>query len=707
VAHTPFDDLPRTPAEHFRLHFFSAVARLLEELSRAFGSCEAAEKEFPFLTGYRAELVGCAAEGVDARAWWRASIRAWEKSARTHLPLRALAETAALEDDCLSLLVCAGLVEEDARFGHVFEALQGTAGQRRPTVGLLSAWRRDPSGGGDARADLRRLNSCGLVRFARTDAPRSEWAVEVPHALWDLLRGEGGEEIGPWAHYRAPASLAPLDALIVAPALRAQLEQVPSLLESKEAGALVVRGASRNGRRTIVGALARSLGMGTLEIEARPTTGVTGAMGASGATGDASQIDEERWRTAGALATCLNAVPVVALDLAPGETFTLPPLTCHAGALAVVLGRHGGVRGAAVERALTLAVEMPAHAERRAHWRDSLGARACGDLEEIASQFRLTGGNVRRAARLACVYASLARHDEVRLADVRRASRALSRETLETLAARVETEGDWSHLAISADTLEELRNLESRCRNRERLPAEVGACLGSQMNGGVRAIFSGASGTGKTLAARLLAASLEKDLYRLDLSTVVNKYIGETEKNLNQVFARAEELDVILLLDEGDALLTQRTEVANANDRYANLETNYLLQRLESYEGILIVTTNAGDRIDAAFERRMDVRVSFNAPDAAERWAIWQMHLPAARAVSRTLLDEAAQRCELTGGQIRNAVLHAAALALEGGDVIADDHLEAAVRREYRKAGAVCPLRSQARAQASSSSSRW
>src|SRR5439155_19922320 len=146
---------------------------------------------------------------------------------------------------------------------------------------------------------------------------------------------------------------------------------------------------------------------------------------------------------------------------------------------------------------------------------------------------------------------------------------------------------------------------------------------------------------------------------------VVNKYIGETEKSLNQIFARAEELDVILLLDEGDALLTRRTNVQSSNDRYANLETNYLLQRLESYEGILIVTTNASGRIDRAFQRRMDVVIDFRPPDAAERWSIWQLHLPATHTIDGELLQEVAERCELSGGQIRNAVLHASLLALD------------------------------------------
>jgi SpoVK/Ycf46/Vps4 family AAA+-type ATPase len=182
-------------------------------------------------------------------------------------------------------------------------------------------------------------------------------------------------------------------------------------------------------------------------------------------------------------------------------------------------------------------------------------------------------------------------------------------------------------------------------------------------------------------------------LYRLDLSSVVNKYIGETEKNLSQVFARAEELDVILLLDEGDALLTQRTSVHTSNDRYANLETNFLLQRLESFEGILIVTTNAGERIDSAFQRRMDVVIDFHPPDAEERWVIWQLHLPPTHAIEPRVMQEVAARCSMTGGQIRNAVLHASLLALNNGGVIQNEYLVEAVQREYRKIGAVCPLR--------------
>ena len=174
---------------------------------------------------------------------------------------------------------------------------------------------------------------------------------------------------------------------------------------------------------------------------------------------------------------------------------------------------------------------------------------------------------------------------------------------------------------------------------------------------------------------------------------MINKYIGETEKNLHRVLSRAEALDVVLLLDEGDALLGQRTEVRSANDRYANLETNYLLQRLETYQGIVVVTTNLGENIDSAFQRRMDVVVPFFPPQAEERWRILDLHLPPDHAVSSAFLERMAVACALTGGQLRNAALHATLLALEnGGGPVDTSHLEEAVRSEYRKAGAAYPL---------------
>jgi SpoVK/Ycf46/Vps4 family AAA+-type ATPase len=276
--------------------------------------------------------------------------------------------------------------------------------------------------------------------------------------------------------------------------------------------------------------------------------------------------------------------------------------------------------------------------------------------------------------------------------DVQEACRALNRQHLDTLAVRLEAEGTWGQLVVSEATGWKLRELEERCRHRERLLAHLGAGFGAATGRGVRALFTGASGTGKTLAAKIVAAQLGMDLYRVDLGAVVNKYVGETEKNLHKVLSWAEELDVILLLDEGDALLGNRTDVKSANDRYANLETNYLLQRLESYQGIVIVTTNAAQYIDNAFQRRMDVVVPFVPPDALERQAIWRLHLPIRHAVDDAYLDDVAQRCALTGGQIRNAALLATLLAVaDDGGVLYRHQLEAAIQSEYRKAGALGP----------------
>jgi SpoVK/Ycf46/Vps4 family AAA+-type ATPase len=282
----------------------------------------------------------------------------------------------------------------------------------------------------------------------------------------------------------------------------------------------------------------------------------------------------------------------------------------------------------------------------------------------------------------------------VTLADVQEACRALNRQLLDTLATHLDGDGlSWQMLVVSDGVAERLGELERRCRHRERLPERLGPAFGVGGNRGVRALLTGPSGAGKTLAARILAAELGMDLYRVDLAAVVNKYIGETEKNLHRVLSTAEDLDVVLLLDEGDALLGSRTEVRTANDRYANLETNYLLQRLESYQGIVLITTNAAENIDSAFQRRMDVVLNFTAPQAEERWHIWRLHLPPAHAVDSLALERIAARCAMTGGQIRNAAQLATLLALDSPlGVVTDSHLEQAVHSEYRKAGATSPL---------------
>jgi len=669
-----FDGLQPTPAEHFKLYFYGAVLSLFHHVVQVYGTSESAFKEFPFLVGYNNELADGGLAGVhstEAVSWWLESLQGWEEKATGHLPLQALRKSAGLDHAALILLTTVGLIEEDLRFGQVFETMQGSPGQHRATPSLLNTWGRDEAHWRDARTNLRQMRELGLVRVVNPESPRLEWALEVPSALWDALRGEQNEIPGPGMRYRRPAELSTMDDLILPPDVYEKVRAIPGLFRAGEAQTLIARGAYRNGRRTIFSAIARELNLGLLEIQ-----GITGPT-------------DERFRVAGPLATALNALPVIVIDLEPRESIEVPRLSACNSPSGIVIGKQGGVSGEGAERALVINLDMPDPGLRKQHWQRACHESKLRDTHTVSERFRITSGNIHRVARLAESYAALAKRTEITLADAQRATRSLNRQILDALAIRLSTSGDWTQLAVGGETRRELDNLVSRCRHRERLQSQTGAPAGA----GVRALFSGPSGTGKTLAARLLASTLQMDVYRLDLSSVVNKYIGETEKNLNLILSRAEELDVILLLDEGDSLLTQRTGVQSSNDRYANLETNFLLQRLESFEGILVVTTNASERIDNAFQRRMDVVITFSPPSPPERWAIWQLHLPPDHAVDYPLLEEVAGRCVLSGGQIKNAALHASLLALEDGGIVTSAMIGDAIEREYRKAGGVCPLR--------------
>ena len=682
--------VPADARGHFLIHVFAAVYRLVD-YARRLADAAVEEREesagvedlfaaFPFLAGYFAEMRDFMPDDItweDGAAWWADEVAAWEASAGdgTRLPLSALGREAGLDWSGRMAFILAGLVEEDSRFGTLFAQIQAPLPHRRPClelVGQIAGAGID--GAPDAWSVCRPLLEAGLVEVANPDAPRSEWLPRVPGMLWDAIRGEAGARPATGCRYHSPDAHPPIADLILPDDLRERLAEVPLLIRAGKASAVVLRGMQGSERLTVMGALARALGLGVVEVDLTDRSG------------------EHPPEALGAFCTAISALPVLTYDLGPGETAEPPALAGYRGPLGVLLGLEGGLRGEAAERAITLMLPAPRAPHRRRHWSDALGRHPADDLDQISERFHLPGGHIKQAAAIAVAHAALARRGTVTLADVREACRSLNRQLLDTLATRVEGGGSWDHLVVGFATGEKLRELERRCRHRERLLDHLGPAFGGT-NRGVRALFSGPSGTGKTLAARILAAELGMDLYRVDLSAVVNKYIGETEKNLHRVLSRAEELDVVLLLDEGDALLGNRTEVKSANDRYANLETNFLLQRLEHYQGIVIVTTNAGQFIDTAFQRRMDAVVGFLPPGEDERWQIWQLHLPGDHALEPEDLQEIAARCALTGGQIRNAALHATLLALdEGGGPVRRWHVEAALESEYRKAGALCPL---------------
>jgi hypothetical protein len=670
-----FSEFEPAPSDHFRLHLYGVILRVIEQAAVSFGSPEELVSQFPFLESYLDELGGLGVQDVGPaiQTQWRAAMAGWEKSAEAHLPLQALQQAAGLDNLTLDLLLAIGLIEEDARFGLLFERLQ-TAPGHRPTFGLLNAWWRGPVDRGEVRAALRRLQDLGLIQVTNPEAPRQFWALHVPAPVWDAARGELAGIFAQRLECIPLPQLPSLSSLILPVDSAREIATLPNLFTSGAVRTWILRGPRHNCRSTVAGALARELGLGVLR---------------------ASNLkpDDERWQQLGPLAILTKAMPLLVFELSPGESVELPQIAGWPGPVTVVLDRFGGVTGPASQEAVSLSLDIPDPTTRRRIWKRYLPGAETEVADLLLERYRLTSGHLRQLASRSQAYAALAGHSQITAADAKRASSSLRRQVLDLLATRVSPATGWTELAAGANTQRELLTLENRCRHREKLQTSLDYRWSGRLNAGVRALFSGPSGTGKTLAARALAASLEMDLYRVDLSTVVNKYIGETEKNLNQLFSRAEELDVILLLDEGDALLTRRTEVTTANDRYANLETNYLLQRIETFEGILIVTTNAGDRIDSAFQRRMDVIIDFASPGPEERWHVWQVHLPPDHRISSPFLEEIASVCAFSGGQIRNAVLHASLLALANGGTMTEHHVRTAVQREYLKQGGICPLR--------------
>ncbi|MCU4186057.1 AAA family ATPase [Acidiferrimicrobium sp. IK] len=270
--------------------------------------------------------------------------------------------------------------------------------------------------------------------------------------------------------------------------------------------------------------------------------------------------------------------------------------------------------------------------------------------------------------------------------DLHQAVRRLAAGHIDATAVRVRPTRGWDDLILDPDRMDRVREIAMRCRQRDVVFGEWG--LSPQPSTGVVALFAGPSGTGKTLAAEVIAADLGVDVYKVDLANLVSKYIGETEKNLSAVFDAAEASNVALFFDEADALLGKRSEVSDAHDRYANIEVAYLLQRLERYEGLAIMATNLAKNIDPAFIRRLHVIVDFPVPEAAERRRIWARCLPKDAPLGDDLdLDALADAVEVAGGTIRNAVTTSAFLAADAGTPITMALAVAGLRRELQKIG--------------------
>ncbi len=642
---------------HFRLWLLRSVLALIERATQAGGSLDDLLARHPTLRLCIDEAAHSGLDGLtlhDALMQLDDRLDQFTANAGETLPLAQLRSALHLSAHSLSCFLLCGLADEDPRLAPLVDELLGHDG--RPSRAMLARC----FGTAETPAALAALLAAGFLR----EELLGRWRLlSVPPAVWDVLRGLP-PPAGEW-RYTPPHELPLLAELILPePLLKTIADQRAAAPPASLCWAL--RGAPGSGRRALAGALARVNGQGLIEPASTPA--------------EAHTLD-----TMGALATLLGAMPLLTLHPAPGERLALPELPGYRGALAVRLPCYGGL---AADRRVCrwLDLGMPSPQERRLHWSRALvGADVGADLVGL----RVPRGTLHRVAR--AVPAGCADPLAAVMAEVEERGRF----ALDGVAHRVAPVQPGEAFLLVDEAREEFAALGARCRHREALGAALPPAFGHGSAAGVRALFKGPSGTGKTLAARHLAAEIGRPLYRVDLAATVSKYIGETERNLERVFEAAESLDIVLLIDEGDALMAGRTGVSSSTDRYANLETNYLLQRLEAYAGILIVTTNAPERIDSAFARRMDVTLEFPLPDADTRFDLWLAHLAADNAVSDTRLDEVALRCALSGGQIRNAALHATLLSLQQGTALGDAELLNALQREYRKAGLSCPSLSE------------
>jgi hypothetical protein len=331
---------------------------------------------------------------------------------------------------------------------------------------------------------------------------------------------------------------------------------------------------------------------------------------------------------------------------------------------------------------------------RRQLWRRELtaafGSADGADTDALSNRFTLNGGQIRAAvgsARDVLRMHGIAREFPSRK-DLFTAAREQSQQHLRSLAQRIEPLYGWDDLVLPAETLRQLREIEDAVKHRHTVLESWGFKQRLSLGRGLKSLFTGASGTGKTMAAEVLAHELGLDLYKIDLASLVSKYIGETEKNLDRVFRAAHNSNAILFFDEADALFGKRSEVRDAHDRYANIEVAYLLQKTEEYEGFVILATNLAPNLDEAFKRRINYAVDFPFPDEPQRERLWRAMFPARTPLGDDLdFGFLARQFALAGGNIKSAALAAAFLAAADGGVVRMSHLMQAVAREWRKLG--------------------
>jgi hypothetical protein len=593
--------------------------------------------------------------------WLRNLKRYLRRPAPADLPLAKLAATLGLDLVEILAVTVAAAVETDLLCGRAIARVQAPLGGSRPTLGLAGSVFGASTAANCVETILTgpAMNS-GLLTLLNEGAPVAERPLAVP--LPTCLALNGFE--APWPG--AVAGLGGVAPSPLPPSIYAEAARHAGALRAGGGKALVVRSASRSEGRSVVCAVAELMGLRALFIESgTPTHGLAPWM------------------------LLRDLVPVFVLDLAPGELKTLAPLPYYSGPVLALCGLDGSV-DLGGEPAANWIMSPPPREERRQLWDAAIGQP---DLAtELARRHRHGTGRIAHLGRLARHRAALDGRSDIAPADLLSAAWVGEGSGLDSLAQPLRDAVPDAALVTPPLLLQELDRLYQRCLARDGLADTLGISAATRYRAGVRALFTGPSGTGKTLAAGWLATRLRLPLYRVDLASITSKYIGETEKNLSNLMARAEEAEVVLLFDEADSLFGRRTEIRDSNDRFANAQTNYLLQRIETFDGIAILTANSRGRFDNAFARRLDAVIEFPLPGPEQRRDIWQAHLGKQEGVGLSELNRLAVGADLNGGNIRNAVLAAAVLAQSAGRAISYADLVDGVANEYRKLGRQMPV---------------
>jgi hypothetical protein len=631
-----------------------AFAFVLAGLARMAKSCETLDDAL------RERLQSVAAQCVSGRTPLPAAFRDYMRRPReSDMALAKVASQFGLEAVEVLAIRLAIAAEQDLLTGHLLTHLQQPLAHSRPTIGLV-AQAYAPAEVHRAVHVLGQGNAvrCGLLDLLGDDNPLPERQLRVPLAT--AMAIENMESTWPGT---API---PRDQAAI-PLGRSSDARAASLARrmqpvNEDCPALVIRSGDTSEARAAAAQVAVLCNAQALLARTDQLAGMA------------------PWLILG------RSIPVFTQWLTPGERKSIPAIPGYTGPIIVLTGPEGEFESDD-RSVLDWRLETPPASERGELWAAAIGAGAVA--ARLAAEHRHSAGRIAALASKAredWVLSEADSHESVFSFDhLRAVSRQGSATGLSALAELIPDEVDDEALVVTSALRQELESLVTRCRCRERFPQSLGPSIRARYRPSVRALFVGPSGTGKTLAVSWLAARLGIPLFRVDLSAVTSKYIGETEKNLSQLLARAEQNEVLLLFDEADSLFGKRTDIHESNDRFANAQTNYLLQRMESYDGITVLTSNGRSRFDDAFSRRFDAILSFSLPGPEERRDLWLAHLGAMHGVASSQLNLLAAVAELTGGQIRNAVLRAAVDAAEDCREIQYRHLLAGVASEYRK----------------------